>query len=123
MRQTSRDAGVIHPNSGPRRLWDFCAALVAVAMVLNPNVNVMGSAFFVADAALNLHTGYVDRGGTLILTAGSIMRHYAAGWLLPDVLGALTGPSAPLRRGAVGSRDTWWAPCGNQHLRCTRHTG
>ena len=63
MRQTSRDAGVIHPNSGPRRLWDFCAALVAVAMVLNPNVNVMGSAFFVADAALNLHTGYVDRGG------------------------------------------------------------
>ena len=55
MRQTSRDAGVIHPNSGPRRLWDFCAALVAVAMVLNPNVNVMGSAFFVADAALNPH--------------------------------------------------------------------
>mgnify|MGYP004345185327 CR=1 FL=1 len=93
MRQTSRDAGVIHPNSGPRRLWDFCAALVAVAMVLNPNVNVMGSAFFVADAALNLHTGYVDRGGTLILRRGRIMRHYAAGWLLPDVLGAL-GPSA-----------------------------
>ena len=115
MRQTSRDAGVIHPNSGPRRLWDFCAALVAVAMVLNPNVNVMGSAFFVADAALNLHTGYVDRGGTLILRRGRIMRHYAAGWLLPDVLGAL-GPSAlaavPVpRRCAVGSYDTWWAQC------------
>ena len=114
MRQTSRDAGVIHPNSGPRRLWDFCAALVAVAMVLNPNVNVMGSAFFVADAALNLHTGYVDRGGTLILRRGRIMRHYAAGWLLPDVLGAL-GPSALAavpapRRCAVGSYDTWWAP-------------
>ena len=114
MRQTSRDAGVIHPNSGPRRLWDFCAALVAVAMVLKPNVNVMGSAFFVADAALNLHTGYVDRGGTLILRRGRIMRHYAAGWLLPDVLGAL-GPSALAavpapRRCAVGSYDTWWAP-------------
>ena len=49
--------------------------------------------FFVADAALNLHTGYVDGGGTLILRRGRIMRHYAAGWLLPDVLGAL-GPSA-----------------------------
>ena len=115
MRQTSRDAGVIHPNSGPRRLWDFCAALVAVAMVLNPNVNVMGSAFFVADAALNLHTGYVDRGGTLILRRGRIMRHYATGWLLPDVLGAL-GPSALAavpapRRCAVGSYDTWWAQC------------
>ena len=115
MRQTSRDAGVIHPNSGPRRLWDFCAALVAVAMVLNPNVNVMGSAFFVADAALNLHTGYVDGGGTLILRRGRIMRHYAAGWLLPDVLGAL-GPSALAavpapRRCAVGSYDTWWAQC------------
>ena len=115
MRQTSRDAGVIHPNSGPRRLWDFCAALVAVAMVLNPNINVMGSAFFVADAALNLHTGYVDRSGTLILRRGRIMRHYAAGWLLPDVLGAL-GPSALAavpapRRCAVGSYDTWWAQC------------
>ena len=142
MRQTSRDAGVIHPNSGPRRLWDFCAALVAVAMVLNPNVNVMGSAFFVADAALNLHTGYVDRGGrcgsrtgkrrvdgvvgrpkldfhagggTLILRRSRIMRHYATGWLLPDVLGAL-GPSALAavpapRRCAVGSYDTWWAQC------------
>ena len=128
MRQTSRDAGVIHPNSGPRRLWDFCAALVAVAMVLNPNVNVMGSAFFVADAALNLHTGYVDRGGTLILRRGRIMRHYAAGWLLPDVLGAL-GPSALAavpapRRCAVGSYDTWSAPVWKStYRRRTRHTG
>ena len=127
MRQTSRDAGVIHPNSGPRRLWDFCAALVAVAMVLNPNVNVMGSAFFVADAALNLHTGYVDRGGTLILRRGRIMRHYAAGWLLPDVLGAL-GPSALAavpapRRCAVGSYDTWWAPVWKSTFTGTRHTG
>ena len=42
------------------------------------------------------------------------MRHYATGWLLPDVLGAL-GPSALAavpapRRCAVGSYDTWWAP-------------
>ena len=41
------------------------------------------------------------------------MRHYATGWLLPDVLGAL-GPSALAavpkpRRCAVGSYDTWWA--------------
>ena len=97
MRQTSRDAGVIHPNSGPRRLWDFCAALVAVAMVLNPNVNVMGSAFFVADAALNLHTGYVDRGGTLILRRGRIMA--LRGGVAPAGRAGGAGPERA-RRGA-----------------------
>lgn len=115
MRQTSRDARVIHPNSGPRRLWDFFAALVAVAMVLTPNANTAGSVVFLADAALNLHTGYVDGGGTLILRRGRIMRHYATGWLVPDILGAL-GPSALAaipkpRRCAIGSYDTWWAEC------------
>ena len=60
---------------------------------------------------MDLHTG----GGTLILRRRRIMRHYAAGWLLPDVLGAL-GPSALAavpapRRCAVGSYDTWWAEC------------
>ena len=84
-------------------------------MVLTPNANAVGSAVFLADAALNLHTRYVDGVGTLILRRGRIMRNYATGWLLPDILGAL-GPSALAaipkpRRCAVGSFDTWWAKC------------
>lgn len=72
-------------------------------------VDALGAAFFVADAALNLRTGYVDAGGTLVLRRGRIARRYALTWLAPDVLGA-AGPWLTTAARAVATRAGWDDP-------------
>ncbi|KAK7241975.1 C-4 methylsterol oxidase [Aureococcus anophagefferens] len=111
-RATTRDRGVVHPNSSFRRLWDLAAMVAALVVVAGgapaararaPRVATLvdagGSAFFLADVALNFRTGYV-RKGTLVLRSGRIAARYASTWLAPDLVTAL-GHSALVRDGAA----------------------
>ncbi|KAH8055706.1 C-4 methylsterol oxidase [Aureococcus anophagefferens] len=68
-------------------------------------VDAGGSAFFLADVALNFRTGYVSK-GTLVLRSGRIAARYASTWLAPDLVTAL-GHSALVRDGAAALYGAW----------------
>ncbi|KAH8080457.1 C-4 methylsterol oxidase [Aureococcus anophagefferens] len=117
-RATTRDRGVVHPNSSFRRLWDLAAMVAALVVVAGgapaararaPRVATLvdagGSAFFLADVALNFRTGYVSK-GTLVLRSGRIAARYASTWLAPDLVTAL-GHSALVRDGAAALYGAW----------------
>ena len=117
-RATTRDRGVVHPNSSFRRLWDLAAMVAALVVVAGgapaararaPRVATFvdagGSAFFLADVALNFRTGYVSK-GTLVLRSGRIAARYASTWLAPDLVTAL-GHSALVRDGAAALYGAW----------------
>ncbi|KAJ1625778.1 hypothetical protein T492DRAFT_1037181 [Pavlovales sp. CCMP2436] len=101
---------LVHPNSQFRRAWDALTSVVVVLSVAQvplqavlswwPYVQLGATGFalfslvmrvwFLAELVLNLRTGYITKGGTLVMDERKIFRkHVLSGWLLLDFLGVM----------------------------------
>ena len=92
---------ILHPDHNPRRRWDLSMSLVLLyTATIMPYriafetessevwtaVEYTVMALFFVDLCLNFLTAYYRQDGELVTSVPYIARHYAAGWLIIDLI-------------------------------------